>query len=59
MKEQKIPQGYAGNIQVKFEEPWYWRISELISLFGGVIMLFFGERTQRKQERQKKRRLLR
>ncbi len=42
--------------QIKFEEPWYWRISELISLLGGVIMLFFGER---KQERQKKRRLLR
>lgn len=45
--------------QIKFEEPWYWRISELISLFGGMIMLYFREKTQKKQERQKKRRLLR
>ena len=45
--------------QIKFEEPWYWRISALISLFGGMIMLYFREKTQKKQERQKKRRLLR
>jgi len=46
-------------VQIKFEEPWYWRISELISIFGGMIMLSFGERIQKKLKRQKKRRLLR
>lgn len=53
-----IPQGYSGNIQVKFEEPWYWKISELISILGGMIMLYFRERTQKKLKRQKNRRIL-
>lgn len=36
-----ISAGYEGIISVKFLEPWYWRISEVISLFS-FIMLFFG-----------------
>lgn len=52
MKAQRIA-------QIKFEEPWYWRIRELISILDGMIMLSFRERTQKKLKRQKKRRLLR
>ena len=54
-KKDKIYQ----QLMYRFEEPWYWRISELISIFGGMIMLSFGERIQKKLRRQKKRRLLR
>ena len=31
-----VPAGYSGRITVKFTEPWYWRVSELITL-GSVI----------------------
>lgn len=27
-----VPAGYAGTIRVGFHEPWYWRVSELVSL---------------------------
>lgn len=27
-----VPAGYSGRITVKFTEPWYWRVSELITL---------------------------
>lgn len=28
----RIPEEYVGTIKVKFEEPWYWRMSEIVSL---------------------------
>lgn len=27
-----IPAGYQGSFEVRFESPWYWRVSELISI---------------------------
>ena len=27
-----VPAGYSGQITVKFTEPWYWRVAELITL---------------------------
>ncbi len=45
-----IPVGYEGEVDVKFREPWYWRIAELISLISllsGVIMLFKDKREDR------------
>ena len=27
-----VPAGYSGRITVKFTEPWYWRVAELITL---------------------------
>lgn len=34
-----VPEGYIGKISVSFYEPWYWRVSELLSL---IVVLFFG-----------------
>lgn len=36
-----VPEGYEGTITVRFSEPWYWRVAELISvaaLFAGIIL---------------------
>lgn len=27
-----VPAGYTGTIRIGFHEPWYWRVSEIISL---------------------------
>lgn len=35
-----IPADYAGIIEIKFKEPIYWRIGELISLLGLVLIIF-------------------
>lgn len=34
-----FPAGYDGMISVSFREPWYWRLSEIISLTAGVGFL--------------------
>ena len=47
-----IPAGYNGTIKIRFCEPWYWRVSELISVIG-VIMIFIcfkKNRDTRKRE---------
>ena len=31
-----VPAGYSGRIAVKFTEPWYWRVAELITLAVAV-----------------------
>ncbi|MBR4831195.1 MAG: hypothetical protein IKZ97_01050 [Butyrivibrio sp.] len=31
-----IPAGYSGDIKIWFREPWYWRVSELISLVATI-----------------------
>ena len=33
-----VPAGYSGQITVKFTEPWYWRVAELITL--AVVVAF-------------------
>lgn len=33
-----IPVGYSGTFRVRFTEPWYWRMSELISLSMLIIL---------------------
>lgn len=42
----KIPKGYSGTVKVEFKEPYYWRLSEIISLFSVAVYLFacFGRR---------------
>lgn len=37
-----VPTGFKGNICVYFEEPWYWRAAEIISLMTLVVICFFG-----------------
>lgn len=36
-----LPEGYCGEILIRFREPWYWRVSEVISLITllGIIFL--------------------
>lgn len=35
-----LPAGYQGSFTVKFESPWYWRVSELISLAAMIALIF-------------------
>ena len=34
-----LPAGYEGQVTVKFISPWYWRISEFITLLIGIYIL--------------------
>lgn len=36
-----LPAGYAGELHVGFTEPWYWRLSEFVSLGMAVCVLVF------------------
>lgn len=36
-----IPAGYKGTFRVKFEPPWYWRVSEAVSLAAAVLLFGF------------------
>lgn len=51
-----IPAGYSGEIKVDFKEPWYWRISELVSLAMLVFLILWYYKKLRKEkpENQKK-----
>lgn len=33
-----LPAGYEGSFVVKFESPWYWRVSEVISLTAVIVL---------------------
>jgi hypothetical protein len=35
-----VPAGYSGNVTVRFVEPWYWRMGEVIS--GIMVILLTG-----------------
>ena len=48
----KIPKGYSGTVKVEFREPYYWRLSEVISLLAIVFYLFLcfkRKKTQRQE----------
>lgn len=32
-----VPEGYEGTFGVRYEEPWYWRVSEAVSLLAVAI----------------------
>lgn len=36
-----IPAGYDGTLFVRFEEPWYWRVSEAVSLSVLAVWFFW------------------
>lgn len=39
-----LPAGYQGSFEVRFESPWYWRVSELISamtVIGLICVLYY------------------
>ena len=35
----KIPPHFEGTVNVRFEEPWYWRIAEAVSLLSLAVFL--------------------
>ena len=36
-----LKDSFDGTIHVKFVEPWYWRIAEIISLIGALVFILF------------------
>lgn len=48
-----VPAGYAGTIQVGFREPWYWRVSEVISLLTviGIVLYQTGWLKKKRAEK--------
>lgn len=45
-----VPSDFAGKIRVEFKEPWYWRLSEVISVLAltGIVMYNFIGRIRSK-----------
>lgn len=45
-----VPANFSGTVRTEFREPWYWRISELISLVvsAGLILYLFLRRRMKK-----------
>lgn len=46
-----IPAGYEGSVEVKFSEPWYWRVAEMVSLAGAVFAIVLLANDKRKAEK--------
>ncbi len=53
-----VPPGYEGTLRVRFEEPWYWRVSEAVSLLTFAAWLMWqigknakGRRTAKREEK--------
>lgn len=36
-----VPTGFSGSFKVEFKEPWYWRMSELISLITLLCLVLY------------------
>ena len=45
-----IPSGYEGTIKVRFQEPLYWRISEVVSIIGILGGIYILLKTKRNVE---------
>lgn len=45
-----LPAGYSGNVIVKFMEPWYWRMAEIVSLAGYIAVIFWELWKKRKKK---------
>lgn len=39
-----LPEGYDGTLYAHFEEPWYWRGAELVSLLGMAVYLILRKK---------------
>lgn len=47
----ELPGNYQGTLKIHFEEPWYWRMSEVVSLVAAVLILGKLYRGHRSRER--------
>ena len=43
-----LPPGFSGKVVIDFEEPWYWRMAELVSLISVLGLLFTKKINERK-----------
>lgn len=48
-----LPAGYAGTVEMRFREPWYWRVSELVSLLA-LAGIIGGAWKRKRKERKRK-----
>lgn len=48
-----VPQGYRGRLEVRFQEPWYWRAAELVSLATLAVLLVMACRSKKYVSAQK------
>lgn len=48
-----VPAGYAGTIQVGFREPWYWRVSEVISLLTVICIVLYQNGLMKRKRAEK------
>lgn len=39
-----VPANYQGSFALRFYEPWYWRVSEIVSLFTLIAMILYREK---------------
>lgn len=46
-----LPSGYQGDLTVYFAEPWYWRVSEIVSLLSFAGLAAYIIRTKSKMEK--------
>lgn len=43
-----LPDGYKGTVTIRFVSPWYWRVSEIVSLITAVGLLWLNFRKEKK-----------
>ena len=43
-----ISEPYSGKIYVRFAEPWFWRMSEVVSLIGGIALILVSLKKRKK-----------
>lgn len=48
-----LPAGYQGSLHVWFHSPWYWRLSEIISLVSIVALILYGYGSRRSSGRKR------
>lgn len=52
-----LPENYEGTLRIGFKEPWFWRFSELISLFSSIALLVIVIRENREKVKEWYRKL--
>ena len=48
-----LPAGFDGTIHLRFIEPWYWRVSEAVSVISWILVALFLIRSRKPKEQEK------
>ena len=48
----EVPAGYCGKVRIRFEEPFYWRIAEAVSLLSWLGLLAYCILSLRQKDRE-------